>query len=259
MPKVELDPDLLAETAARLQARIEARFPGSALGQRAGDLIELLASVSIRADDIARPIWPLRLLAGALLVAVVGLLAVLPWGLSGAGLDNALQRIQFVESAVNDAVFLGAGLLFVWTLESRIKRRRALRVLHELRSFAHVIDMLQLTKDPQRVPANRNRATPMSPPTAMDAYELGRYLDYCSELLSLAAKGAAIMALRFDDPVVLGAVNEIEDLTNGLSRKIWQKLMIILTTDAGFDHDPEVPGSVELGLGGDGVAAGGAA
>ena len=238
MPRVELDPDLLAETAEQLQARILARFPESALGQRAGDLIELLASVRSRADDIARPIWPLRLLAGALLLAVAGLGALLPWGLSGAGIDTTLERIQFVESAVNDALFLGAGLLFVWTLEARIKRRRALRLLHEIRSFAHVIDMLQLTKDPQRLPANLDRATAVSPPTAMDAYELGRYLDYCSELLSLAAKGAAILAIRFDDPVLLGAVNEIEDLTNGLSRKIWQKLMIILTTDADFQHDP---------------------
>ena len=238
MPRVELDPDLLAETAEQLQARILARFPESALGQRAGDLIELLASVRSRADDITRPIWPLRLLAGALLLAVAGLGALLPWGLSGAGIDTTLERIQFVESAVNDAVFLGAGLLFVWTLEARIKRRRALRLLHEIRSFAHVIDMLQLTKDPQRLPANLGRATAVSPPTAMDAYELGRYLDYCSELLSLAAKGAAILAIRFDDPVLLGAVNEIEDLTNGLSRKIWQKLMIILTTDADFEHDP---------------------
>ena len=27
-------------------------------------------------------------------------------------------------------------------------------------------------------------------------------------------------------PVTLAAVNEIENLTNGLSRKIWQKIMI---------------------------------
>jgi hypothetical protein len=31
---------------------------------------------------------------------------------------------------------------------------------------------------------------------------------------------------NFDDPVTLGAVNEVETLTNGLSRKIWQKIMI---------------------------------
>ena len=30
----------------------------------------------------------------------------------------------------------------------------------------------------------------------------------------------------FDDPVTLAAVNEIEILTNGLARKIWQKIMI---------------------------------
>ena len=61
----------------------------------------------------------------------------------------------------------------------------------------------------------------------MGSFELGRYLDYCSELLSLSAKGAAVIAQRFDDPPVLAAVNEIEALTSGLSRKIWQKLMIL--------------------------------
>ena len=31
----------------------------------------------------------------------------------------------------------------------------------------------------------------------------------------------------FDDAVALAAVNEIENLTTGLSRKIWQKIMIL--------------------------------
>jgi hypothetical protein len=31
---------------------------------------------------------------------------------------------------------------------------------------------------------------------------------------------------KFDDPVTISAVNEVENLTNGLSRKIWQKIMI---------------------------------
>jgi hypothetical protein len=34
---------------------------------------------------------------------------------------------------------------------------------------------------------------------------------------------------KFDDPVALAAVNEVEDLTTGLSRKIWQKIMILNT------------------------------
>jgi len=40
---------------------------------------------------------------------------------------------------------------FLTTLESRVKRARALAMIHELRSIAHIIDMHQLTKDPERV------------------------------------------------------------------------------------------------------------
>ncbi|MFM7924284.1 MAG: hypothetical protein ACKPJJ_29030, partial [Planctomycetaceae bacterium] len=54
-----------------------------------------------------------------------------------------------------------------------------------------------------------------------------RYLDYCSELLSLVGKLAALYAQSTSDPVVLQSVNDIEQLTNGLSRKIWQKIMML--------------------------------
>ena len=69
--------------------------------------------------------------------------------------------------------------------------------------------------------------TPSSPKHNLGPAELGRYLDYCSEMLSLIGKLAALYVQKFDDPVALAAVNEVEDLTTGLSRKIWQKIMII--------------------------------
>jgi len=56
---------------------------------------------------------------------------------------------------------------------------------------------------------------------------LGRYLDYCSEMLSLANKVAALFVQRMNDPQVLAAVDEVSGLTNGLSSKIWQKLTIL--------------------------------
>jgi hypothetical protein len=65
----------------------------------------------------------------------------------------------------------------------------------------------------------------------MSAFELGRYLDYCSEMLALTGKVAAVYIQRFEDPVALQAVNEVEDLTTGLSRKIWQKLMVLYTLE----------------------------
>jgi hypothetical protein len=113
------------------------------------------------------------------------------------------QLLQAVESAVQDMVFMGVGIFFLATLESRVKRRRALRQLRELRALAHIVDMHQLT------------------------FQLARYLDYSSEMLSLISKLAALYAQRFDDAVILAAVDEVEDLTNGLARKIWQKIMVL--------------------------------
>lgn len=42
---------------------------------------------------------------------------------------------------------------------------------------------------------------------------------------------AAISVQRFDDPVVLEAVGEIEDLTTGLCQKIWQKVNLLQRFD----------------------------
>ena len=131
-----------------------------------------------------------------------------------------------LEAGINDLVLIGAAIFFLGTLEGRIKRRRALRALHELRSIAHIIDMHQLTKDPERT-TGQTPATESSPTRRMTPLELGRYLDYCSEMLSLTGKVAALYVQQFDDSVALQAVNEIEDLTTGLSSKIWQKLMIL--------------------------------
>ena len=46
---------------------------------------------------------------------------------------------------------IAVGTWFLMTLEQRMKRGRVLEDLHELRSFAHVVDMHQLTKDPTQL------------------------------------------------------------------------------------------------------------
>ena len=68
----------------------------------------------------------------------------------------------------------------------------------------------------------------------MSAFDLRRYLDYCSEMLSLTGKVAALYLQTLDDSAVVTVVNEIETLTTGLSRKIWQK--IDLVTRGGFEE-----------------------
>jgi hypothetical protein len=134
--------------------------------------------------------------------------------------------LQAVEAAANIVVLLGAALFFLISLETRLKRNRSLRDLHVFRSIAHVIDMHQLTKDPSSVLAS-DHATASSPERTMNPFELTRYLDYCSEMLSLTSKLAAVYAQNLPDPVVIDAVYDIESLTTNLSEKIWQKITIV--------------------------------
>ena len=56
-----------------------------------------------------------------------------------------------------------------------------------------------------------------------------RFPNYCSEMLSLTNKLAAVYAQHLPDSVVIEAVNDIETLTTNLSGKIWQKITIIDT------------------------------
>jgi len=69
--------------------------------------------------------------------------------------------------------------------------------------------------------------TKSSPKRELSREELARYLDYCCEMLSLIGKVVALYAQKLSDTHVVAAVNEIELLTTGLSRKIWQKMVLL--------------------------------
>ena len=116
--------------------------------------------------------------------------------------DSVYSVLQGVEAAANLAVLMGAALFFLVTIEDRLKRRRALRALHELRSIVHVIDMHQLTKDPS-IGVSVGGTDPSSPARTLSRFEVTRYLDYCSEMLSLTSKVAVLYAQVFPDPVVV--------------------------------------------------------
>lgn len=139
---------------------------------------------------------------------------------------EAFNALQGIDAAVNTIALAGAASWFLLNLETIWRRRAVLRDLHELRSIAHVVDMHQLTKDPTTI-GKGYVSTASSQVHNMTEFELVRYLDYCSEMLSLTGKLAALYMQNVRDPVIIEAVNEIEDLTTSLSRKIWQKIMIV--------------------------------
>ena len=167
--------------------------------------------------------------AGAAACIVLGLV-VLALAVSqvrhGSDISGIDEWLSVLQNGIQDVVFLGIAIAFLLTLEARLRRRTMLAALHELRSVAHVIDMHQLTKDPDSA-RRPELATQSSPPRTLDRFALSRYLDYCSEMLSVTTKLAALYAQETDDALVLGAVREIEGMAGALSSKIWQKIMII--------------------------------
>src|SRR6185436_5338187 len=192
----QLDASAITQTVAEIGDRIRERFPDSNLRRLAEQLHALSLEAAETEEYLSRPNWPLRV-AGT--IAIVGLLALLvvaaAFSINAPAAMSLSDVIQTIEAGVNDVVFFGVAAFFFLTIEVRVKRRRALAMLHQLRSLAHIVDMHQLTKDPERLMARGAKAefastAPSRPTTGID---LAKYLDFCSELLSMLSKIAALL------------------------------------------------------------------
>lgn len=236
----KLDVDKTIKTIEKLKDRISERFSNSGLSMVCNELIDISKESRERMKYFIRPILSVRFIIFVVILASLFALVysamhikfksdVFTWG----------ELMQVIEAGINNVILIGAALLFLVSFETRLKRRRALEALYELRAIAHVIDMHQLTKDPSKI-VLMHTSTPSSPTLALTPYELTRYLDYSSEMLSLVGKLAAIYGENMRDEIVLSAVNEIEELTTGLSRKIWQKIDILNKFHGGGDYGETV-------------------
>ncbi len=223
-----LDDAEISRTLQRLHSRIAERFPESGLRKVCEELIAVAGETKECAEFLRSPHWPIRIGVG---VTIAAMIVVLVMAAVTEGLPGGWSEI---DSAKNSVVFLGVGAFFLLSIEPRFKRRRALTVVHQLRSLAHIIDMHQLTKDPERL-LSPEADTSSTPEPTMDPLILGRYLDYCSELLSVTSKLSALLVQYMNDPVLLGAVDEIETLATGLQGKIWQKIQLL---DSGHGYQP---------------------
>lgn len=236
MSYTNLESDRIISSLEVLSTRIYERFPHSGLFQVSKQLLTFGRNAQEDSEWVVRPILPLRIISG---IFVLLLIVAVVWTLRSLIMMEDLQEllrlgnfIPLLEAGINDIILIGAGIFFLVSAETRIKRRRVLNSLHRLRVFAHIIDMHQLLKDPERV-LHRGELAPSTPKIDMTSFELSRYLDYCSELLSLTGIIAGLYAQNSEDPVLIDAVSDIEQLTNGISRKIWQKLMILDLLGAG--------------------------
>ena len=230
----QLDGREVLRTAEQLHRRIEERFPACGLAVVAGKIEAVVDATELRIERLGKPFWPMRITSVTLLLLTVstllyGLAVGIDWGNIGKPVSFS-QFIGVIEPTFGTSVWIGAFWVFTWSLETRWKHTRVLTAINELRSLIHVVDMHQLTKDPERARHNGPN-TESSPTRSMTPFELGRYLDYCSEMLSTISKVAALYSQAFPSAVILSATDQVETLAGGLSRKIWQKLVLLEQTE----------------------------
>lgn len=221
-----LDAKEIVETISLLERRVEERFPGAGLVRVVAEL-KLVGEESVELNAWTRRAnVPIRILSWILAGCIVALIVGVFMRMRLPDLHDMVNFTQFLEAALSAIAFIGATIYFLVTYEQRVKRTRVLKTMHVLRSMAHIVDMHQLTKDPDRY-LLKATFTQSSPKRTMTMFELGRYLDYCSDALALVSKVAALHVQGFDDEVVLKSVDEIEDLTGGLSAKIAAKISVL--------------------------------
>lgn len=225
----ELHAEPIRATIEQLGRRIEERFPGSGLARVAAEMGGVAERNQQVVLQLRRPMWKLRAVTALAIGSVLGIAA---WAaaqvarLAANGVGGVSELLEGIDAATSELIFLAIVIAFFASLETRLKRKTALAMLHRLRSLAHVVDMHQLTKDPEHV-LRPVPSTASSPKRVLTHAELGRYLDYCAEMLALTSKLAALHAQHLQDPVVLNAVNDIESLSADLSEKVWQKISIL--------------------------------
>lgn len=234
-----LNPDLVVKTLELLQGRIASRFGGRGLSEVAEELIatarQIAATVDAPGDLLQFTPRAARALSGVvILVAAI----VVPFALRDAvteGPGRSFDWLPLIESTINDLVFAAIAVFFLNELPNRLERRRLLPQLHRARSLAHIVDMHQLPKAPEQL---GTYATSEKSPAEGDLNrdDTEQYLEYCSEILSLIGKIAALCAEKTQDSVVLNTVSTIETLTTELSQKIWQKISLLPPADTTRTH-----------------------
>lgn len=220
-----LDAKEIEKTCVKLHKRIQSKFPNASLLKTCEALVTISKNINHTVSWINKPNYYIRIFSWIIIVVLVYTIvhACILLKVTTTGI-NIADVVQMIDATFNNIILLGGAGIFLMTFEDRRKRKRVLRSVNELRTIAHIIDSHQLDKDPEYLADS-------SIEKKLTEHDLGKYLDYCSEMLSLVSKLSFLYVQKFTDSVAQEAVNDLETLTIGLSQKIWQKIRMLKTSD----------------------------
>jgi hypothetical protein len=230
-----LEPQKLIKTSEKLTQWVVAVFPTSHLSKVAQEVCLVTQEAAVRAEAIRRPNIFLR-------AGMITLLAIALAGIVHQVVTRPFSEIlSLLDITKGVAIYLFAALAFFITLEFRLKRRKALKAVHELRTMAHIIDMHQLMKDEV---IEKFRDDPTDSPE-----RINQYLHACTALLALVSKIGQLYVEHFPDPEAVRAVDDFGLMATGLSNKIWNKILSrkgepAIPVKKAADDSRKMPGAV---------------
>jgi hypothetical protein len=226
-----LIPERVAASCHLLSDRVHARFPDRGLDHHAQWFAQYVDRLVVAGPEtVAAPLlfrlvsWLGGLAVGVLLFSPLFFVRRLD------GLDHLPVFLSSLDALSTVLAASIAAFFTMRSIEHAYVRRRAVAGLGTLRSFAHVTDMLQITKCPTHLlfpqgvggEADRTAADARDEATA-----LTHYLTYCSELYALTSKVAVLYGEWTTDALVLDAIDDVDDLCMGLESKTTQKILLL--------------------------------
>jgi len=224
---------IIIDRIETLSFRIHDRFPKSSLKEHS---FLFLQFAKVFRDNIAQAknlskwfwLWKAMLIVVSISLSIY-LLIILRTELSLPSAETS--SLNILDACFNMSFLFFGFLYFLSTLDKWYTRKRISVLLIELKNFIHVADMHQINKDPNHFHDDYIKSE-NSPTKKLTQFELQRYLDYTSEFVSLASKLSCLVLNKFnDDQEIMSRVNEVVLLCNGITHKIWQKIIILNTLE----------------------------
>ena len=212
-----LDPFRIVETAENLAREVGERLPGSNLSGLAVVLVQIAHSTDEQARLARKPIYSVR--AGSLLAIVAStlLFGIIIFHVHARWeFSTITEVVEATDAGFNLLAILVGALWFFASFEARIKRKRVLKSIEELREFIHVIDVTQLyyTPDLYRPDGEAAHSTRKFDHT---------YLLFCTQMLAVIGNLAPLYTRGAAGDSVLRAVSDVELLANAITVKLQSK------------------------------------
>ena len=218
---------VIVDSIKILSFRIHDRFPKSSLKEHAFNFVQFSKDFDVKLDDSKK--WSkLFMIWKGILILITSIFSVVLLYLLIVGLHVSTlhDKLPVFDACFNMSFIFFGSFYFLFTVDRWYSRKKISELLIELKNYIHVADMHQINKDPNHFHDEYIRAE-NSPIKNLTKFELKRYLDYTQEFISLSSKLSCLILDKFkDDQEIISRVNEVELLCNGISSKIWQKIII---------------------------------